>query len=97
MYNITSSHHNIISPKTVITDTFEQAWAEACYLLSQEIYSYLQVGHFKLEYLIVDPVKHQTLNVDLQGIDEYLNAHKVIEICVTDSGQAIYSVNIEVI
>ena len=97
MYKITSSHHNIISPKTIITDTFDQAWSEACHLLSQEIYSYLQVGHFKMEYLIVDPVRHETLNIDLAGIDEYLNAHKVIEICVTDSGQLIYSVNIEVI
>ena len=97
MYSITSSHLNIISPKTIITDTFEQAWSEACHLLSQDSYSYLQVGHFKLEYLIVDPVRHETLNVDLQGNDEYLNVHNVIEICVTDSGQPIYSVNIEVI
>lgn len=97
MYNITSSHSNIISPKTVITDTFEQAWAEACYLLSQEIYSYLQVGHFKLEYLIVDPVSHQTLSLDLQGIEEHLSAHGAIEICVTDSGLPIYAVNIEII
>jgi hypothetical protein len=97
MYSITSSHHNIISPKTIITDTFDQAWSEACHLLSQEIYSYLQVGHFKLEYLIVDTVTAEVLNLDLAGIDEFLSRHGAIQICVLDSGQAIYAVNIEVI
>lgn len=97
MYSITSSHRDVISPKTTVADSFDQAWSEACLLLSQEIYSYLQVGHFKLEYLIVDTVTAEVLNLDVAGIDEFLKRHGAIQICVLDSGQPIYAVNIEVI
>jgi hypothetical protein len=97
MYSITSSHRDVISPHTTIADTFDQAWSEACHRLSQEIYSYLQVGHFKLEYVIVDTVTAEVIDLDLAGIDEFLTRHGAIQICVLDSGVTIYCVHIEVV
>ncbi len=94
MYSINSSQEGNAHPNTTIADSFEQAWQEVCYKLSQQVFSYLQVGHFKLEYIIVDPVNNQSMNIDLAGIEEFLDSNGSIELQVLDTGSLIYSITI---
>ncbi len=95
MYAIYSSHNGNPHPNTTIADNFEQAWHQVCYKLSMQVYSYLQVGHFKLEYLIVDPATGQQLNLDIDGIEDHFNTNKSLELQVHDAGQLIYTIILE--